>query len=160
MDVRFRANDGCLPNPPTSAARIREQSHKPADRETDSTVPSADAQDTERDQEQKAPPASASAPSAAPEPSSAAPSAPASSDNPAPAKDSASPVGAAMAWTATGVVAAALVGTLAVRRRRQQHRRRPGRRIAMPKGRAAAEQALWFVRECPIDGGSDDQGDA
>ncbi|MDX2766442.1 hypothetical protein PV386_50440, partial [Streptomyces europaeiscabiei] len=48
-----------------------------------------------------------------------------------------------MAWTATGVVASALVGTLAVRRRRQQHRRRPGRRIAMPKGRAAAtEQGL------------------
>ncbi|MBZ6295895.1 LysM peptidoglycan-binding domain-containing protein [Streptomyces olivaceus] len=121
--------------------------NKPADRETDSTAPSGDVQDTERDQEQKAPPASASAPSAAPEPSSAAPSAPAPSDSPAPAKDSASPVGAPMAWTATGVVAAALVGTLAVRRRRQQHRRRPGRRIAMPKGRAAAtEQGLRNVQ--------------
>jgi signal recognition particle subunit SEC65 len=52
-----------------------------------------------------------------------------------------------MTWTATGVVSAALIGTLAVRRRRQQHRRRPGRRIAMPKGRAAAtEQGLRSVQ--------------
>ncbi|MEU0389223.1 LysM peptidoglycan-binding domain-containing protein [Streptomyces chartreusis] len=132
---------------------------KPADREPDRAAPNADDQDTGRDQEQQAPAASTPAPSATPttEPSSAAPSAPATSDSSAraktpapnaqPAQDSASPVSAVMAWTATGVVAAALVGTLAVRRRRQQHRRRPGRRIAMPKGRAAAtEQGLRSVQ--------------
>ncbi|MFF7764163.1 LysM peptidoglycan-binding domain-containing protein [Streptomyces griseorubiginosus] len=132
---------------------------KPADGEPDRTAPSADDQDTGHDQEQQAPPASTTAPSATPttEPSSTGPSTPAPSEHSAPAKaptpaaepaeDSDSPVSAVMAWTATGVVAAALVGTLAVRRRRQQHRRRPGRRIAMPKGRAAAtEQGLRSVQ--------------
>ncbi|MFJ3310925.1 LysM peptidoglycan-binding domain-containing protein [Streptomyces sp. NPDC086549] len=132
---------------------------KPADPAPDHSAPSADDQDTGSDQDQQVPPASTPAPSASPttEPSSAAPHTPAPADTPAPAKtpapaarpeqDSASPVGAVMAWTVTGVVAAALVGTLAVRRRRQQHRRRPGRRIAMPAGRAAAtEQGLRSVQ--------------
>ncbi|MFI6658186.1 LysM peptidoglycan-binding domain-containing protein [Streptomyces sp. NPDC050523] len=127
---------------------------KPAEPEGDHAAPSAGGQDTGSDQEQQAPPTSTPAPSAsATEPSSAAPRTPAPSDRSVPAQtsapaaqpqeDGASPVSAVLAWTATGVVAAALVGTLAVRRRRQQHRRRPGRRIAMPKGRAAAtEQGL------------------
>ncbi|MBT2439956.1 LysM peptidoglycan-binding domain-containing protein [Streptomyces sp. ISL-36] len=46
-------------------------------------------------------------------------------------------------WAGAGALAAALVGTLTTRRILQQRRRRPGRRIPMPKGRAAAtEQGL------------------
>ncbi|MFD5065103.1 LysM peptidoglycan-binding domain-containing protein, partial [Streptomyces sp. NPDC058394] len=46
-------------------------------------------------------------------------------------------------WMGAGALAAALVGTLATRRILQQRRRRPGRRIPMPQGRAAAtEQGL------------------
>ncbi|MFC7830910.1 hypothetical protein [Streptomyces sp. NPDC057375] len=126
----------------------------PEDGEPDHTPP------TGRGQEQQAPPASTPAPSTTPttEPSSAVPSTPAPSTSSAPAaetpdpaaqsaQDSAGPVSTVMTWTATGVVSAALIGTLAVRRRRQQHRRRPGRRIAMPKGRAAAtEQGLRSVQ--------------
>ncbi|MEV0776948.1 hypothetical protein [Streptomyces sp. NPDC050428] len=49
----------------------------------------------------------------------------------------------AAVWMGAGVLAAALVGTLGVRRRLQQRRLRPGRRIPMPQGRAAAtEQGL------------------
>lgn len=132
---------------------------KPDHPAPDHSAPSADDQDTGSDHHQQVPPASTPAPPASltTEPSSAAPHTPAPADSSAPAKNpapaaqpeqnSASPVSAVMAWTATGVVAAALVGTLAVRRRRQQHRRRPGRRIAMPAGRAAAtEQVLRSVQ--------------
>lgn len=46
-------------------------------------------------------------------------------------------------WMGAGALAAALVGTLGTRRVLQQRRRRPGRRIPMPQGRAAAtEQGL------------------
>ncbi|MEU6212751.1 hypothetical protein ABZ891_22950 [Streptomyces sp. NPDC047023] len=46
-------------------------------------------------------------------------------------------------WTGAGALAAALIGTLATRRILQQRRRRPGRRIPMPTGSAAAtEQSL------------------
>ncbi|MFC9607980.1 LysM peptidoglycan-binding domain-containing protein [Streptomyces niveus] len=49
----------------------------------------------------------------------------------------------AAVWMGAGILAAALVGTLGVRRRLQQRRLRPGRRIPMPQGRAAAtEQGL------------------
>ncbi|MFJ4880014.1 LysM peptidoglycan-binding domain-containing protein [Streptomyces sp. NPDC088745] len=49
----------------------------------------------------------------------------------------------AAAWMGAGALAAALVGTLATRRILQQRRRRPGRRIPMPTGSAAAtEQGL------------------
>jgi LysM repeat protein len=49
----------------------------------------------------------------------------------------------AAVWMGAGALAAALVGTLATRRILQQRRRRPGRRIPMPEGRAAAtEQGL------------------
>lgn len=49
----------------------------------------------------------------------------------------------AAVWMGAGALAAALVGTLATRRILQQRRRRPGRRIPMPVGRAAAtEQGL------------------
>ncbi|MGW7433235.1 LysM peptidoglycan-binding domain-containing protein [Streptomyces sp. NPDC054861] len=46
-------------------------------------------------------------------------------------------------WMGAGALAAALIGTLATRRILQQRRRRPGRRIPMPTGSAAAtEQSL------------------
>ncbi|MFJ8406172.1 LysM peptidoglycan-binding domain-containing protein [Streptomyces microflavus] len=49
----------------------------------------------------------------------------------------------AAVWAGAGALAAALLGTVATRRILQQRRRRPGRRIPMPKGRAAAtEQGL------------------
>ncbi|MFD5066097.1 hypothetical protein ACFWNO_48565, partial [Streptomyces sp. NPDC058394] len=49
----------------------------------------------------------------------------------------------AAVWTGAGALAAALIGTLATRRILQQRRRRPGRRIPMPTGSAAAtEQSL------------------
>ncbi|MEU7205403.1 LysM peptidoglycan-binding domain-containing protein [Streptomyces sp. NPDC045470] len=49
----------------------------------------------------------------------------------------------AAVWAGAGALAAALIGTLATRRLLQQRRRRPGRRIPMPAGRAAAtEQGL------------------
>ncbi|MFD5428265.1 LysM peptidoglycan-binding domain-containing protein [Streptomyces sp. NPDC127084] len=49
----------------------------------------------------------------------------------------------AAVWMGAGGMAAALVGALATRRILQQRRRRPGRRIPMPEGRAAAtEQGL------------------
>ncbi|MFE5484116.1 LysM peptidoglycan-binding domain-containing protein [Streptomyces sp. NPDC056527] len=49
----------------------------------------------------------------------------------------------AAVWQGAGALAAALIGTLATRRILQQRRRRPGRRIPMPTGSAAAtEQGL------------------
>ncbi|MFD9672961.1 LysM peptidoglycan-binding domain-containing protein [Streptomyces sp. NPDC059981] len=49
----------------------------------------------------------------------------------------------AAVWMGAGALAAALLGTLATRRILQQRRRRPGRRIPMPTGSAAAtEQGL------------------
>lgn len=64
-----------------------------------------------------------------------APAAPSRSDNTA--------LAPAAVWGGAGALAAALVGTLATRRILQQRRRRPGRRIPMPTGRAAAtEQGL------------------
>lgn len=49
----------------------------------------------------------------------------------------------AAVWAGAGALAAALLGTVATRRILQQRRRRPGRRIPMPKGRAVAtEQGL------------------
>ncbi|MER6075965.1 LysM peptidoglycan-binding domain-containing protein [Streptomyces sp. NPDC001817] len=131
--------------------------HKPTDTGPGNrTAPTAGDQDTGHGQQHQAPPAATTpAPSASrtAEPSTAAPhtTAPTDTASPAPAaqphQDSESPLSTVMLWTGTGVVAAALVGTLAVRRRRQQHRRRPGRRIAMPTGRAAAtEQGLRSVQ--------------
>ncbi|MEV4616931.1 LysM peptidoglycan-binding domain-containing protein [Kitasatospora sp. NPDC049258] len=46
-------------------------------------------------------------------------------------------------WLGAGALAAALIGTVALRRRLQQRRLRPGRHIPLPTGRAAAtEQSL------------------
>ncbi|MCY0945646.1 LysM peptidoglycan-binding domain-containing protein [Streptomyces antarcticus] len=53
----------------------------------------------------------------------------------------------AAVWMGAGALAAALIGTLATRRVLQQRRRRPGRRIPMPTGSAAAtEQGLRSVQ--------------
>lgn len=70
-----------------------------------------------------------------------------SNHTPAPAiqtsGDSDTALAPAAAWAGAGALAAALVGTLATRRILQQRHRRPGRRIPMPAGRAAAtEQGL------------------
>ncbi|MER6610806.1 LysM peptidoglycan-binding domain-containing protein [Streptomyces sp. NPDC000927] len=62
---------------------------------------------------------------------------------PAAQTDSETALAPAAVWAGAGALAAALVGTLATRRMLQQRRRRPGRRIPMPTGRAAAtEQGL------------------
>ncbi|MFB7174558.1 LysM peptidoglycan-binding domain-containing protein [Streptomyces sp. NPDC056254] len=59
------------------------------------------------------------------------------------AQDSDEALAPAAVWMGAGALAAALVGTLATRRILQQRRRRPGRRIPMPTGSAAAtEQGL------------------
>ncbi|MEU9062439.1 LysM peptidoglycan-binding domain-containing protein [Streptomyces sp. NPDC048430] len=111
----------------------------------------ADTPDKEADGNLEAQP---SAP--APAPAATTPPAPAQS-NPAPApgaQDSSSEhaperdngdqsLAPAAVWMGAGALAAALVGTLTTRRILQQRRRRPGRRIPMPQGRAAAtEQGL------------------
>ncbi|MEV5203207.1 LysM peptidoglycan-binding domain-containing protein [Streptomyces sp. NPDC053720] len=63
--------------------------------------------------------------------------------DPAAQTDSETALAPAAVWAGAGALAAALVGTLATRRMLQQRRRRPGRRIPMPTGRAAAtEQGL------------------
>ncbi|EPH45318.1 hypothetical protein STRAU_1583 [Streptomyces aurantiacus JA 4570] len=60
-----------------------------------------------------------------------------------PASDSDAALAPVAVWAGAGALAAALVTTLATRRMLQQRRRRPGRRIPMPVGRAAAtEQGL------------------
>ncbi|MDH2392224.1 LysM peptidoglycan-binding domain-containing protein [Streptomyces sp. HNM0663] len=128
------------------------QDEKPAPE----TTPKKDA-DKDTGVGKPSPPAAASTPSrtahpapstAAPAPSTAAP-APSedSSPTPAPAAQPSSNNDTALApgavWAGAGALAAALVGTLATRRILQQRRRRPGRRIPMPAGRAAAtEQGL------------------
>ncbi|WP_351230091.1 LysM peptidoglycan-binding domain-containing protein [Streptomyces sp. NPDC002133] len=105
--------------------------------------------DTEADN--PAPPAATPAPArtAEPAPSSPAPT-PSSQDTgrgQAPAAqhsdDGENALAPVAVWAGAGALAAALVGTLATRRILQQRRRRPGRRIPMPTGRAAVtEQGL------------------
>ncbi|MFF9594060.1 LysM peptidoglycan-binding domain-containing protein [Streptomyces sp. NPDC014646] len=84
-----------------------------------------------------------------PAPTPATPSqtspAPSTSDHATPDTQTSSETALAPAavWAGAGALAAALVGTLTTRRILQQRRRRPGRRIPMPAGRAAAtEQGL------------------
>ncbi|MGW0651158.1 LysM peptidoglycan-binding domain-containing protein [Streptomyces umbrinus] len=129
---------------------------KPADEAPDRSTPTGgddQRQDTGTGEQNQAPPATPS-PSRTEQPSTV-PHTPNPTPSSTPAKtpagqsreDNETAVSPAMVWTGTGVVAAALIGTLAVRRRRQQNRRRPGRRIAMPKGRVAAtEQGLRSVQ--------------
>ncbi|MFJ6784461.1 LysM peptidoglycan-binding domain-containing protein [Streptomyces yangpuensis] len=63
------------------------------------------------------------------------------------AQDADEALAPAAVWVGAGALAAALIGTLATRRILQQRRRRPGRRIPMPTGSAAAtEQGLRSVQ--------------
>ncbi|MDQ0847656.1 LysM peptidoglycan-binding domain-containing protein [Streptomyces sp. V1I6] len=121
------------------------QDEKPAPE----TTPEKDA-DNDAEAGKPTTPAATPTPSqtAQPAPSTAAP-APSEDSNRthAPAASSSSDSDTALApaavWAGAGALAAALVGTLATRRILQQRRRRPGRRIPMPAGRAAAtEQGL------------------
>ncbi|MFC8953663.1 LysM peptidoglycan-binding domain-containing protein [Streptomyces sp. NPDC057101] len=64
-------------------------------------------------------------------------------DTPQQPQDTDEALAPAAVWMGAGALAAALIGTLATRRILQQRRRRPGRRIPMPAGSAAAtEQGL------------------
>ncbi|WP_330481466.1 LysM peptidoglycan-binding domain-containing protein [Streptomyces sp. NBC_00724] len=106
--------------------------------------------------EQQAPPTATPAPSRTPEPSADGTSTPAPAPTPTPSDAGREQTPAAQQqdvneqalapaalWMGAGALAAALIGTLATRRILQQRRRRPGRRIPMPQGRAAAtEQGL------------------
>ncbi|WP_331732296.1 LysM peptidoglycan-binding domain-containing protein (plasmid) [Streptomyces avidinii] len=113
--------------------------------------------DTAKDTPTPAAPAPAPAQPATPAPSASAPSTAPTTAAPAPAPaqdgqkaDSAQQLqntdealAPAVVWMGAGALAAALIGTLATRRILQQRRRRPGRRIPMPTGSAAAtEQGL------------------
>lgn len=129
------------PNTPESPKD--KQDEKPAPE----TTPENDA-DKDAEAGKPTTPAATPTPSrtAQPAPSTAAP-APSEDSNrtQAPAVQSSSDTALAPAavWAGAGALAAALVGTLATRRILQQRRRRPGRRIPMPAGRAAAtEQGL------------------
>lgn len=100
---------------------------------------------------------------ATPAPSSPAPSTP---DVPAPhgsaegetaqpgahAADDEQVLAPATVWAGAGVLAAALIGTLATRRVLQQRRRKPGHRIPMPEGSAAeTERKLRSVQHTGFD---------
>ncbi|MFF8610950.1 LysM peptidoglycan-binding domain-containing protein [Streptomyces sp. NPDC015346] len=100
------------------------------------------------------PTAPAPAPSkpATPKPTVSTPSTTPTTAAPTPAQDSQKTASAqqlqdteetlapAAVWMGAGALAAALIGTLATRRILQQRRRRPGRRIPMPTGSAAATE--------------------
>ncbi|WP_411107297.1 LysM peptidoglycan-binding domain-containing protein [Streptomyces sp. cmx-4-9] len=113
--------------------------------------------DTAKDTPTPAAPAPAPAPSqpATPAPAASTPSTAPTTAAPAPAQegqkadtaqqlqDTDEALAPAAVWMGAGALAAALIGTLATRRILQQRRRRPGRRIPMPTGSAAAtEQGL------------------
>ncbi|MFI1502655.1 LysM peptidoglycan-binding domain-containing protein [Streptomyces platensis] len=100
---------------------------------------------------------------AAPAPSSPSPSTP---DVPAPhgsaeaetaqpdvhVADEEQALAPATVWAGAGVLAAALIGTLATRRVLQQRRRKPGHRIPMPEGSAAeTERRLRSVQHSGFD---------
>ncbi|MER7960192.1 LysM peptidoglycan-binding domain-containing protein [Streptomyces sp. NPDC096030] len=111
--------------------------------------------DTARDTPTPAPSPPAPSKPATPAPAPSTPSTAATNAAPAPTQDGKKAdtaqqtqdpdhaLAPAAVWTGAGAMAAALIGTLATRRILQQRRRRPGRRIPMPTGRAAAtEQGL------------------
>lgn len=116
--------------------------------------PAADATTPQKETEQDAGSTQPTTPSATPTPSRTPPPAPSTAtplprdgstraQDPGARADNDSALAPAAVWAGTGALAAALVAALATRRILQQRRRRPGRRIPMPAGRAAAtEQAL------------------
>ncbi|MFI5704642.1 hypothetical protein ACIA78_31945 [Streptomyces xanthochromogenes] len=130
-----------VPPSPPSHTTPPQQSEKP----TPAATPEQDnSKDTEGTTATATPSATAPAPSrtAAPVP---APSTD-TDHSPAATTDSSSDsedLAPAAVWAGAGALATALIGTLGTRRILQQRRRRPGRRIPMPEGRAAAtEQGL------------------
>ncbi|MFD9078183.1 LysM peptidoglycan-binding domain-containing protein [Streptomyces erythrochromogenes] len=133
---------------PTATAPAPAPDSRPA---PDTKTPTPD---TAKDTPTSAAPAPVPSQSATPAPAASAPAtAPATA--PAPAQDGRKAdtaqqpqdtdeaLAPAAVWMGAGALAAALIGTLATRRILQQRRRRPGRRIPMPTGSAAAtEQSL------------------
>ncbi|MEV7442895.1 LysM peptidoglycan-binding domain-containing protein [Streptomyces sp. NPDC091204] len=123
------------------------------------TRPAADTKTSPTPDTSKDTPTPAAPPSqpATPSPASSAPSTTPTTAAPTPApvqdgqkaetaqqlQDTDDALAPAAVWMGAGALAAALIGTLATRRILQQRRRRPGRRIPMPTGSAAAtEQGL------------------
>ncbi|MFE9481261.1 LysM peptidoglycan-binding domain-containing protein [Streptomyces spororaveus] len=106
--------------------------------------------DTAKDTPTPAAPAPAPSQPATPAPAASAPTT--AAPTPAPAQngqkadtaqqlqDTDEALAPAAVWMGAGALAAALIGTLATRRILQQRRRRPGRRIPMPTGSAAATE--------------------
>lgn len=132
-----------VPGQVLSIPHTGEADQPPAAEQPSTTPPQAPS-----DKEEAAPEAEADKDSEAnkPAPPAANPS-PTRTADPAPATarpaESDTALAPAAVWAGAGALAAALVGTLATRRILQQRRRRPGRRIPMPAGRAAAtEQGL------------------
>ncbi|MFD0723908.1 LysM peptidoglycan-binding domain-containing protein [Streptomyces globosus] len=135
---------------PAAAAPAPAPDSRPA---PDTTTPPKP--DTAKDTPTPAAPAPAPAKPATPAPAASTPGTAPTTAAPAPAQDGqkAAPaqeaqdpdeaLAPAAVWMGAGALAAALIGTLATRRILQQRRRRPGRRIPMPTGSAAAtEQGL------------------
>ncbi|WP_316784358.1 LysM peptidoglycan-binding domain-containing protein [Streptomyces sasae] len=139
---------------PGRAAPTRPHHDQSAAPEAEQPTSASGSQDTGQDEQQApatsapaAPSSPATDPTSAPAPTDTSSPAPTTSPAAAAPRETTDPASTTVFWTATGIVAAALAGTLAVRRRRQQHRRRPGRRIAMPTGRTAAtEQSMRSVQ--------------
>lgn len=168
-DLIFPGQKLDLPQEKTKAS---DRTEAPADNGTDASAPPADQTPDENPdtatpdnsegqddgQQPASPKASTPAPSASrtPEASPVPSRTPEAAATPAPSQSPARQdtgqghvaeedraLAPAAVWMGAGVLAAALMGTLATRRVLQQRRRRPGRRIPMPKGSAAAtEQSL------------------
>ncbi|WP_331719629.1 LysM peptidoglycan-binding domain-containing protein [Streptomyces virginiae] len=134
---------------PTATAPAPAPDSRPA---PDTKTPTPD---TAKDTPVPAAPAPVPSQSATPAPAASAPATAPTTTAPAPAQDGQKAdtaqqpqdtdeaLAPAAVWMGAGALAAALIGTLATRRILQQRRRRPGRRIPMPTGSAAAtEQSL------------------
>ncbi|MET7563685.1 LysM peptidoglycan-binding domain-containing protein [Streptomyces sp. NPDC005479] len=161
---RFTNPNLIYPGQELNLPQVGEAPDKPASSDNESgdqKVPDTTDQTPDKDpgqtpdkhhDDQQAPPAATPAPSRTAEPSGEGNSTPAPTPSDAgreqtPAAQQQDVNEQALApaalWMGAGALAAALVGTLATRRILQQRRRRPGRRIPMPQGRAAAtEQGL------------------
>ncbi|MEY2273943.1 LysM peptidoglycan-binding domain-containing protein [Streptomyces sp. BF23-19] len=134
---------------PTATAPAPAPESRPA---PDTKTPTLD---TAKDTPTPAAPAPVPSQSATPAPAASAPATAPTTSAPAPAQDGQKAdtaqqlqdtdeaLAPAAVWMGAGALAAALIGTVTTRRILQQRRRRPGRRIPMPTGSAAAtEQGL------------------
>ncbi|OEJ21517.1 hypothetical protein AS594_38905 [Streptomyces agglomeratus] len=157
LDVPQPSDQPETPAASDKDAGDQETPDKAPDTDADKTPAPENTPDKDADKgpegEQSTPPASTPPPSRTAEPSPAVsttaptPGAQDTGRDQAPAAqrsdDGETALAPAALWMGAGALAAALVGTLATRRILQQRRRRPGRRIPMPQGRAAAtEQGL------------------